>query len=344
MDIKQPISPKNIATVKIAEKGGNNADLVLLDEIYKVDGKVDDASKSFGEKLDSSIATLTETVSKVEAQKGDKGDKGEKGDTGETGPQGIQGEKGEAVVGPQGPKGEKGDKGDRGESGTPGSAGSPDTAEDIRNKLELLEGDERLDAKSIKGLPESSKANDTPSMPTAGGRPLMVQSEGAVIDKTARILNFKNATVVRNPDGTIDITIHGAPGGNDKAIQFKSGDGTDGDDNFQWDPDTQTLQFGSLDEADTVITNLGPSNNKALVLKSDGNLIMLPVGGNFEIKNNSSGFPAIFDLNALTGNQSFSFPDATGIFALQADGVSDTFTTVDGKTITVVNGIITSIA
>lgn len=32
-----------------------------------------------------------------------------------------------------------------------------DTSEDIRNKLELLQGDERLDAKAIKGLPEIEK-------------------------------------------------------------------------------------------------------------------------------------------------------------------------------------------
>ncbi len=41
----------------------------------------------------------------------------------------------------------------------PGKDGSPDTAEDIRNKLELLDGDERLDAKYIKNLPEPKKGD-----------------------------------------------------------------------------------------------------------------------------------------------------------------------------------------
>jgi hypothetical protein len=36
--------------------------------------------------------------------------------------------------------------------GLPGTNGSPDTAEDIRNKLESLEGNERIDKSAIKGL------------------------------------------------------------------------------------------------------------------------------------------------------------------------------------------------
>jgi hypothetical protein len=40
----------------------------------------------------------------------------------------------------------------KGDDGKPGTDGSPDMAEDIRNKLELLEDDERLDASAIKNL------------------------------------------------------------------------------------------------------------------------------------------------------------------------------------------------
>lgn len=51
-------------------------------------------------------------------------------------------------------KTQKGDKGDRGADGIgiKGDDGSPDTAEDIRNKLELLEGEERLSANAIDGV------------------------------------------------------------------------------------------------------------------------------------------------------------------------------------------------
>lgn len=44
-----------------------------------------------------------------------------------------------------------------GADGLPGKDGSPDKPKDIRNKLELLKGDERLDAKAIKGLPDYFK-------------------------------------------------------------------------------------------------------------------------------------------------------------------------------------------
>ena len=44
--------------------------------------------------------------------------------------------------------GDKGDKGDRGKNG------SPDTPEEIRNKLEGLNGDERIDKSAIRGLEE----------------------------------------------------------------------------------------------------------------------------------------------------------------------------------------------
>lgn len=59
----------------------------------------------------------------------------------------------------KGAKGDKGDRGEKGESiegkpGEDGRDGSPDSAEDIRNKLELLDGEDRLDASAVKGLPE----------------------------------------------------------------------------------------------------------------------------------------------------------------------------------------------
>lgn len=54
--------------------------------------------------------------------------------------------------GKDGAKGEKGDKGDPGETGLQGIDGSPDTGIRIRDKLEKLLGDERLDVSAIKGL------------------------------------------------------------------------------------------------------------------------------------------------------------------------------------------------
>lgn len=53
-----------------------------------------------------------------------------------------------------GEKGNDGPPGPPGRKGDDGRDGSPDSAEDVRNKLELLEGEERFDAKYIKNLPK----------------------------------------------------------------------------------------------------------------------------------------------------------------------------------------------
>lgn len=85
--------------------------------------------------------------------KGDKGDRGDKGERGAIGPQGQMGMQG--IPGKDGRDGRDGRDGTDGKDGKDGKDGSPDTAEDIRNKLELLSDEERLDAKYIKNLPES---------------------------------------------------------------------------------------------------------------------------------------------------------------------------------------------
>ena len=100
--------------------------------------------------------------------------KGNKGNDGKTirGPIGQRGPEGKSIKGKDGKKGEKGDKpvagvdyllpkngkdGEKGKDGInikgeKGEAGSPDNPEEIRDKLKLLIGDERLPADAIKGL------------------------------------------------------------------------------------------------------------------------------------------------------------------------------------------------
>lgn len=59
-----------------------------------------------------------------------------------------------AIPGPKGDRGEPGPTGRAifGGVGAPGKDGSPDTPEQVRDKLETLEGDERLKATAISGL------------------------------------------------------------------------------------------------------------------------------------------------------------------------------------------------
>lgn len=87
---------------------------------------------------------------------GPKGDKGDKGDTGPQGPEGMEGPMG--PVGPQGPQGEQGIPGTPGPAGKDGKDGIDGSIKEIspqevRDLLELLQGDERFDAKYIKNLP-----------------------------------------------------------------------------------------------------------------------------------------------------------------------------------------------
>ena len=85
---------------------------------------------------------------KGDSIKGEKGDKGDKGDRGEIGPQGLDGKDGK-----NGLNGLDGKDGKDGINGVDGTLLAP---EEIRNKLETLGGEERLDASAIKNLPNPS--------------------------------------------------------------------------------------------------------------------------------------------------------------------------------------------
>lgn len=85
------------------------------------------------EKIDSRLAQVKDGAEGAKGEKGDKGDRGEKGERGAT------------FIAMRGAKGEQGEKGE---------AGSPDTPAQIRDKLEVLKGDDRLDKSAIKGLEE----------------------------------------------------------------------------------------------------------------------------------------------------------------------------------------------
>jgi hypothetical protein len=55
-----------------------------------------------------------------------------------------------------------------------------------------------------------------------------------------------------------------------------------------------------------------------------------------------SGYRGRFDMSLLSADRIYQYPDAGGEVALKT-GANGTFTTVDLKTVTVVDGIITSI-
>ena len=117
------------------------------------------------------LQKVTETfdginLSELEVLKGEKGDPGES-IVGPEGPPGAPGEPGmDGIDGIDGLPGEPGKDGytpikgvdykdgEKGEIGPAGKDGSPDTPAEVRDKLESLQDDERLDASAIRNLPD----------------------------------------------------------------------------------------------------------------------------------------------------------------------------------------------
>lgn len=169
-------------------------------------------------------------LAKLLIEKGDIADievtgiKGEKGDVGPRGPQGPKGEKGDkGDQGPQGPKGQDGKDGRNGQDGKDGISVDkqevltdlanllPELGDRVRDSLELLQGEDRLDASAIKNLPE---ATEKIIERVGGSRPVRIEDEGVAVNKAVGTLNFTGAGVsVAETGGKTVVTIPGGGGG-----------------------------------------------------------------------------------------------------------------------------------
>ncbi len=165
-----------------------------------------DLLTTVNKKVDDKIASIHDGIDGRDGVDGKDGLQGPKGERGEVGPPG------ESIVGP---------------AGKDGKDGSPDDAFDTRNKLELLEGDERLKATAISGLDEEIK-KVAEAIPAKGGttgwgaHPLTIQQSGTTKAKTARFLNFKGTgvtSVVQTANGVTDVTISGGASSGGHTIQ-----------------------------------------------------------------------------------------------------------------------------
>ncbi len=159
----------------LQDAGGDAADLVLLSEINDLSDHVEETFVQVGAKFDEAVQEVKDNVpdlSKILATI--KGKDGE--DSTIPGPPGadaplptdeqiislIKPLIPDPIPGPPGPPGRsmvafRGAPGqDSKIPGPPGKDGSPDTAEQIRDKLELLQGDERQDKSSIRGITVSN--------------------------------------------------------------------------------------------------------------------------------------------------------------------------------------------
>lgn len=142
---------------KVVKNQGDTS-LAHLEATLELSDKIDElkeAIQSIPETVIPEPKELPEYPTKMEMSltgisvvtlKGDVGEKGEKGEKGDTGEKGKDGENG--INGRDGVDGRDGLDGINGENG---KDGSPDTAEQVRDKLETLEGDERLKRSAIQG-------------------------------------------------------------------------------------------------------------------------------------------------------------------------------------------------
>lgn len=157
----------------LALKGGKDSELLLLDKIHSLEDQLDNHISGMKEAMSEMRSEMKEMMIEMKGEMPDlnkvlesvKGKDGENGmDSEVPGPKGEKGDKGnpgkdgkDGMDGVNGLNGSDGKDGLNGKDGMDGKDGSPDTPEQIADKLESLEGEERLDKSAIKGLDELEK-------------------------------------------------------------------------------------------------------------------------------------------------------------------------------------------
>ncbi len=121
----------------------------IEEKVEKLEAKIDKGLKDISEEIKKKVFDESTYEIDPDDVRGEDGEQGPKGDQGEQGPKGDTGERG--PKGEDGKNGENGKDGKDGEDGKDGQNGSPDTREQIREKLESFEGEERFDIKFVKG-------------------------------------------------------------------------------------------------------------------------------------------------------------------------------------------------
>ena len=146
------LSPENLKKLQKLARVVDGGSVGILEHLSELE---DELSARIDE-LKASLPNLDEVLASIRGNdgkdglEGPQGPRGEKGDRGDPGARGEQGKAGKD--GRDGRDGRDAVDGRDGVDGKDGAAGSPDTADDIRNKLELLPDGEKLSLDAIEGL------------------------------------------------------------------------------------------------------------------------------------------------------------------------------------------------
>lgn len=219
--------------LKLAEAGGTDKELALLDKIHDLEDKFDETVSKIKESVPDLVDLLKDVRGRdgedgesIVGPKGDKGDRGERGPEGKQGPQGIPGKEGKtplpgelkALIEPLIPQVVAIDEIALANSIQADIESKlPALGKAVRDALELLNGDDRLDITALRGIEELKNLIDGAVQKAGvksgwGAHPLTIQQSGTTKAKVARVINFTGATVSINASGVITVAITGGTG------------------------------------------------------------------------------------------------------------------------------------
>lgn len=205
------ITDKQIKRIKFAEQG-DKFGILVLDELDKLEAEFKKKINDIKEEVKGNIEKTKDAFENIKLKKGDKGDKGDsiKGNKGD------KGKEGKSIKGKQGNKGDKGDTPTIDEPRIALKASKiahttllphiptieqigeklPQMGEEIRNALELLQGEERLDFSAIKGLRKIlNKLKKRPitfkgGAGSSGGRTIVAYDLSSQLDGVTKTFNL----------------------------------------------------------------------------------------------------------------------------------------------------------